>query len=219
MSSFVAPSDESFNIDALRALIGNQVSDKDSLCKLIGQRIRIARESTGLSGHLMAVRIGHASGTQLSLWEMGIRMPPLWSLILLAAETGVSLDYLAGVSDEMAPDPSVAMRRSAVSQARLAIDAVARLVADASIRLSCEVSAAEHAWRHVRDDFAELVTALKRVRDQNGTLFDEHIRGGARLLAAADRISTSVANLERAATTPARLRTEIQASAGAFVAM
>ena len=75
-------------------------------CKLIGDRLRAARESTGLDRAAFAERIGAYKATY-SAWENG-SLPGSSQFPDLARALGVSTDYLYGLTDEPSPRPTPA---------------------------------------------------------------------------------------------------------------
>ena len=62
---------------------------------LLGQRIRSARQGKGMDISALAERVG-VTPESLGHIERGIRKPSLSTLILIADELDVSLDYLTG---------------------------------------------------------------------------------------------------------------------------
>lgn len=186
---------------------------KRGYAKLVGQRMQEALDAAGIQGAEMARRIGHANGTQLSLWVTGERLPPILPLIQFAAETGTSLEWLLGMqgSEADAVDSSTQRRRAAIRQARASIEAVAELVADAAGELVEAETGAETAWRELREQFAELVHVLGIVRERNQALFDGLLIGGARLLATVERLQAALANMAKQEGRPEALRQRIQA--------
>lgn len=70
-----------------------------------GERIRAAREARGLTQFDLGVMIGHRDG-DISRWERGVLMPKIATLVNISAALGVPLDYLAGVTDDMALNPA-----------------------------------------------------------------------------------------------------------------
>ena len=61
-------------------------------------RLKIARESKGLSQYALANAIGESQST-LASWENGKAMPRAKTLIRLADYLSISLDYLCGRSN------------------------------------------------------------------------------------------------------------------------
>lgn len=65
----------------------------------VGKRIRLARESVGLTQEKLAETIG-VSRTAISRWESGEIDPTIEHLIDLAQALNVSADYLLGIGSK-----------------------------------------------------------------------------------------------------------------------
>ena len=63
------------------------------------ERLKLLRQEKNIGQIELAAKIGVSKGV-ISLWENDLREPKLSNLILLAKFFNVSLDYLAGLSDE-----------------------------------------------------------------------------------------------------------------------
>ena len=78
----------------------------------LGQRIRRLREGQGLSQVALARRLD-ASTNAINLLERDRIQDPHWQrLIAIAVILGVSLDYLAGLTEDPTPAPKRPRRRS-----------------------------------------------------------------------------------------------------------
>lgn len=153
--------------------IGRASSQRDVM-RIIGERIQAAVQISGLDGEEVAARIGHANGTQLSLWIAGERMPPVLPLIAISVVCSVSLDYLLGMTDEVERDPREAARRQAMAMMRQTIeDAVGKLVEVAredsvtlhtAARAGAELAAAAHGLCALLDR-AHMAGSLAQVPD------------------------------------------------------
>ena len=62
------------------------------------ERLKELRSEKNVGQVELSVKIGVSKGI-ISMWENGLREPKLSNLISLAEYFGVSLDYLAGLSD------------------------------------------------------------------------------------------------------------------------
>ena len=98
---------------------------------VLGRRIVSARELNGLSQSELARSMGYANSTQLSLFEKGVRTPPITALIALADALGVSLDYLAGRCDDPERDVRALRRNACLRAVRMTLTAAAERIADA----------------------------------------------------------------------------------------
>lgn len=65
----------------------------------IGQRLKEARLDKGLSQRQLAARIGMRNSNYLSILENNHFQPTLYTAVLIADALGVSLDWLAGRTD------------------------------------------------------------------------------------------------------------------------
>lgn len=70
-----------------------------------GERIRAAREARGLTQFDLGIMIGRRDG-DVSRWERGVLLPKIGTFVELTRALGVSLDYLAGLTDQMRLDPA-----------------------------------------------------------------------------------------------------------------
>ena len=78
----------------------------------LGQRIRRLREARNISQVALARQI-HASTNAINLLELDRIYDPHWQRLILIADTlGVSLDYLAGRTDDPTVSPSPKRPRS-----------------------------------------------------------------------------------------------------------
>lgn len=102
----------------------------------MGDRLRSARTSRGLSLRTMAKRLG-VSPSLISQVETGRAKPSVSTLYALANELGISLDELLFVD---APEPSVSLQPSGLEPADdLPLDPVQRADSRVSIRLGSGV--------------------------------------------------------------------------------
>ena len=195
---------------AVRELLaGENVRSQDEYQRLVGGRITRARKACRLDGKVLAARIGHRNGTQVSLWESGERLPPLSALVLLAAHLGVSIEFLAGASDSEDPDRAESLRREARNQARMTIEAAVNAVALACTTVPQAAVDAQDAWARLGELVGETLGAIAYCRSRNHRLFDEELLGGARLLATADRLAVAVADMGARSGLHERLRADI----------
>lgn len=200
---------------AVRELLaGEDVCSQVDFQKLVGRRIVRARKACRLDGKVLAAKLGHRNGTQLSLWESGERMPPLSALLLLAAHLGVSAEYLCGCCPEEDPDRLEATRREAIRQAKATLDVAVNAIATACTAVPKAAADAEAAWSRLGGLVGELLSAVAICRERNERLFDEELIGGARLLATADRVALAVADMGARSGLHERLRADIAAAHG-----
>ena len=74
--------------------------------KAFGKRLRIARETAGISQIEAANLLGYSKGVQLSNMGAGNRMPTLRVLLRAAQLYGTTMDYLAGLVGDPSRDPA-----------------------------------------------------------------------------------------------------------------
>lgn len=67
--------------------------------KLIGLRVKKARQAKNLTQEQLAERLGFVSGDTVGHIECARNKPSLQALIRISMICGVSLDYLAGLTD------------------------------------------------------------------------------------------------------------------------
>lgn len=193
-------------------LAGEDVRTQVEYQKLIGRRLIRARLACKLEGQELAARIGHKNGTQISLWESGARTPPLSALMLLAAHTGVSVEYLCGCAPAEDQDRTEASRRDAIRQARATIEVAVGAVAAACTNVPRAAAEAEAAWKKLGGLLADMLGAVAYAREKNPVLFDEALLGGSRLLATAERLALAVAEMGTKSGLHERLRADIAAA-------
>lgn len=107
------------------------MTDRGLTAKVLGHRIVMARELNGLSQTELAKALGYKNSAQLSQWEQCKRPPTIAGLIALSDSLGVSLDYLAGRSDDPERDVRAVRRNACLRAVRTALTAAAERIADA----------------------------------------------------------------------------------------
>lgn len=69
------------------------------------ERLKFARTAKGYSHSKLVTVIGQHRQSEISRWERGHRKPNIEAAAHLATALEVSLDWLAGLSDEGGPEP------------------------------------------------------------------------------------------------------------------
>lgn len=159
--------------------------------KVVGARVRRARELCGLAQDEAASALGDANSTQLSLIENGERMPSLPRLISLARCFGTSVDFLLGLTADPDEGPASATRRALMRRIEDSLNANAARIADAvlaSTRQDLPVRAASLARLAQR-----LVDAVNRLADLNPDSFQD-LRGGSTAMHAATLLHEAIAD-------------------------
>jgi transcriptional regulator with XRE-family HTH domain len=97
------------------------------LRRIVGPRLTRARALSGFSQTEAATAFGYRTPAQVSLWEMGRRLPPIFEVIKAARLYGVSLDYIVGESHETDRDPSAGARHAILRGVRGMLENVAQI--------------------------------------------------------------------------------------------
>ena len=84
------------------ALVGTSRQEQSQLVKLIGSRLKAARELCNLSQSAAARRLGYANPSKLSKVEAAAdtNSVPLWLIVAAAGVYDVSCDFLLGIADD-----------------------------------------------------------------------------------------------------------------------
>lgn len=165
------------------AIILDRIKRKN-LAQVVGQRLRGARQASGLSQRQAADALGHKEMTQISLAESGQRLPPLVNVMRLADTYRVPTDYLLGRIDD--PDlEGVELRLPLLERGLgLSLDGLHRQLIKGYSRLTLTLSKGSAKDRAALTQLASLAQegkeVLRRVRELNPE-FDE-LKGGAHLL-------------------------------------
>lgn len=196
---------------ALKLMYGPGIETAADLRVVLGQRLQLAREINGMDGATVARMIGHANGTQLSLWERGARMPPLLPIVMLSAIYDVPTDYLLCLTAESDRDTRVAARMQVAKSVLSRVDAAVNSIVDA---VYVEIQAAQpirEGWEAMLPALVELTEATARFRELNAESFID-MRGGARLVAAIEGIADVVADLPRRAAGDPEMKKAVEAA-------
>ncbi|MDM0018380.1 helix-turn-helix domain-containing protein [Variovorax saccharolyticus] len=105
--------------------------ENDRLRRIIGPRLVLAREQSGLHQGEAARLLGLGNPTQLALWENSRRLVPMVELIRVADLYSVSVGYLLGTTNEVERDPARALRAATVRGLRGMLDGLAVGLVDA----------------------------------------------------------------------------------------
>lgn len=185
------------------------------LQRLIGVRIRAAMELNGFDGKVVAALAGHKNGTQLSLWMSGERMPPAMQLILLAEICKVPLDYLLGVSSEPERNTSLAARTQIARMVQEKVESAVSAVVDEVHAQMTHGLPVRDAWQRTLSGVQGVVSALAYIVEKDSGAFDE-LRGGSRLLAAAQALTDAVIRLDHRAGVSEQTRSDFRNLADAL---
>lgn len=147
----------------------------------VGQRLHKARLLSGLSQKEAMLLLGQRNSTQISLWEMGRRLPPLREIVSAANLYGVSIDYLCNQTNEPERDPAMALREATLRGVRNTLTRATELIIGEVARHARLIG--PHAG-HTRNFLASgqsLVDAINSFVRQNLVEFEDQ-RGGASVL-------------------------------------
>ena len=188
------PANDSASADTPRSGVPPGAAQPEALSRdraltlsTIGPRITAARELNGISQTDAAKLLGYKTPAQLSLWEMGRRVPPIYQLARASSALGVSMDFLFGLSADPERDARAARRNACVRATHAHLSQVAENIAQL---IEGSDNLAGPSAAHFRDivgaarDLTDAVTKFHRL---NVAAFQE-MPGGATLLAATDRM-------------------------------
>lgn len=168
-------------------------ADSNSKLKLtVGKRFSDARELNGFGQTQAALLMGWKNATQLSLIEQGKRMPPHQVLIIASTVLGTSVDFLLGLSSEPERDPKKAERDAAMRHVHCLIESNAKSMTGMLLQYLSNGTPSVASARRLMSDAKTLVDTVSRVRVLNPKAFDEKLKGGAALIAAAEAMESSM---------------------------
>ena len=187
----VAGEAESVEVDALAAGVFEPPTKQSRLevLRIIGQRMREARELCSLSQSTAAKRLGCASGA-LSKVESAVDTTsvPLWLLRRAAEAYEVSMDFLFGFTDDWETGARMTQEREISAWlAKAWADARAHDV-KARLQLEVRINAIRDSVVASMGAARELEAAMERFAELNPK-FEEDMRGGARLSSAVEGIA------------------------------
>jgi len=161
-----------------------------ALIKIIGARMREARELCNMSQSVAARQFGYSNPSKLSKVEgaTDTNSVPLWLIVRAAKLYDVSCDFLLGMSDEW----EIGVPRGVTGWLLDAWEAARRRDLALLDRLHRRIEATGQVIPRLADDAQAVLGAALRVRDLNPE-FDD-LRGGARLVAASEQLAKSTTN-------------------------
>lgn len=171
-----------------------------SLAKLVGKRLRAARLACRLSEQEVADALGYKGATQVCLTEKGEgRIPPIIMAIRYCELYGISLDFMAGRIDDPLSDPvetnQGAIKRAVINSVQSSVQLFVDAVSNLTVASVSEHMADRGELRQIIDRIGEVSAAYQRVKALN-PMYEEDIKGSARLEAAIDALSASVSGIE-----------------------
>lgn len=149
--------------------------------QVVSTRFVAAREMNGMSQTEASIRMGYKKSTQLCLWEMGKRLPPIDRMIVASLCYSVSLDYLYGLSDEPERDPRFAEQSAMLRTMEDMLRANAQSVAATLTAYARTGGIGILTVKALNARAADASAAVRRFVEINQPKFDS-MRGGAPVL-------------------------------------
>lgn len=147
----------------------------------IGERLRIARETKGMTATAAATEMGYSQPVQLSLMETGNRPVTIKVIMECAAMYGTTTDFLLGLTEDIDRDPAVTanafIAARITSEVQRLIQQMTGLSIDVARKLLPEASAGQRLAHHI----FEVNAAIQRFAALNPAFADD-MRGGATVL-------------------------------------
>lgn len=165
------------------AIITNQEYDA-AMRKVVGRRLRHARSAAGIGLEEARHAVRHKGCTQLSLAEGGKRIPPLVTLCQLADKYGVTLDYLAGRTDDPLADPVENAFGVLVHSVEMNVGGAFKMFARAVADMCAATASSDRQARADAESFSAMSLSLAASFDffvRANPTFEDDMRGGARL--------------------------------------
>ena len=163
--------------------------EKMAAVKVIGQRMRQAREMCNMSQSEAAKRLGYANPSKLSKVEgaTDTKSIPLWLLLDASSLYDVSMDYLCGMSGDWEVTDSMACEREVSAWARSALEGLRVQELQLLKKLHEKMEFTMGVVHSMLDTSDGAQEALRRFAELNPEFMD--MRGGARLVAAVDHLN------------------------------
>lgn len=170
--------------------------EEQSILNAVAKRLVRARRASGFTQADIALRLGHANLTMISLFEGAKRAPSLRNLQILADTYGVTTDYLLGRTDDLGLVPeegNQALIKGIVKGVLRGyhekyLDELATITA-----ISVESASMDRVLLdQVATTSIELTDALATIQRHHGNVFEEKLRGGAKLARLIAELSISV---------------------------
>lgn len=199
----IDPGGEAADDDPLPARVTGAQADADRgrvanarVRAAMALRLVAARNLSGLSQGEVSRAIGHATQTQLNLWERGARTVPLVDLVRLAEALNVSVDYIMGASPEPERDPAAGLRHAMLRGVRTQLTRVAEVVVTEVSRHTRLVGADAGSSGQFIAAGAELLDAVRGLARLNPHHIDD-MRGGATLAFKAEAFELALRDAKR----------------------
>lgn len=153
----------------------------ERLRKLVGERLKTARNLSEMSQVEAARAIGYTTGVHVHHAEAGKRLPGLEKLVLLARLYGVSLDYLLGATEDPTEDRDEELQRRIADAVTGRMVMLARAIYTTNIKAVREMGLDTAETLQMAEQAVEIELALGKLRQLNPHL-DEEAKGLATLV-------------------------------------
>lgn len=164
---------------------GEPKHEQAAAVRIIGERLRQARELCNMSQIVAAKRFGYANSSKLSKIEAATdtNSVPLWLIVRASKLYDVSIDYLFGLTDDF----EVGLRRGV--QTWLIGELEKKRIRDMAEleKLHRRVAAVSSILPAIAEESERTAEAIQRFAEINAG-FDD-MRGGARIAAAAESLN------------------------------
>ncbi|QLG96614.1 helix-turn-helix transcriptional regulator (plasmid) [Pseudomonas yamanorum] len=171
--------------------------EEQALRDIVSKRLVRARRAAGLKDLEVAIRLGHANLTMISLFENGHRSPSLKNLQILADLYSVTTDYLLGRTDNLGLAPeegNQALITGVINGVLTAYNEKYLTGLAAVTAIAVEGASMDRVLLNKVADIAiELDDSLAVIKKHHGKAF-ESMRGGGKLLRLAAELSVSVSS-------------------------
>ena len=172
--------------------------------RAFGERMRIARETAGVSQIDAANALGYSKGVQLSNMEAGNRQVTLRVLLAASSLYGTTMDFLCGLIGDPSRDPAAAAQTLVAARVTTEVRGVIAALIASSVESVRRLRPDEAKAVRLASVALEAKAALERMR-QREPQFDE-LYGGATVVHKLELLAIlAAAQLEDAAKAQAAL--------------
>lgn len=168
-----------------------RIDENDEIRRIVGRRLKLARELNGWSQEVAASKLEYVNSTQLSLAEKGARLPPVVKLIKAAEVFGVSIDFILGICDEPERDPRTAERQAALRHVSSLMETTSRTIVTAILSHQSAAPSIT-ATKRLAESANQAIQAVEQLRAANLDVFDGELRGAATVLRTIDELQQEV---------------------------
>ena len=135
--------------------------------KAFGERMRIARETAGLSQIEAANAMGYSKGVQLSNMESGNRMPTMRVLMEATTLYGTTMDYLCGFAEDCDRDPATAAVRHVSNSVSAVVQRLINVMVSSSVETARKLLPTAGEGQRLASMALELRTTMEQFKARN----------------------------------------------------